>query len=143
MTETVQHEAAPVTAGEGRGIAEVDWLAAVQKLMLKAALPVETSARRVALGRVQDLVGFWALWHLEGGGAGLERLGMSRATLYRKVAQFRESFGAHPDEFDFPGLTADPGAYLEVFGLPDGAEVPHMPFVLANGRQGPAKLIGA
>ena len=34
---------------------------------------------------VADLFGFWLLWHLEGGFEGLERLGMNRATIYRKI----------------------------------------------------------
>lgn len=136
----MQADGAELTLGDGRGLAEVDWKAAVEKLLLKAALPLEGPARRVALSRIQQLIGFWALWHLEGGGAGLERLGMPRATLYRKVAEFRESFQAHPDEFEFPGLTADPEGYLLVFGLPEGVEAPHMPHVLAGGRIGPARL---
>jgi hypothetical protein len=141
MTGTVaQTDGADFTLGEGRGVAEVGWRAAVERLALRAVLPLETPTRRIALGRVQDLVGFWALWHLEGGGAGLERLGMSRATLYRKVAQFRESFGVHPDEFRFPGLIADPEAYLEFFGLPEGVDGAGMPRVLKYGRERPAKL---
>lgn len=140
MTETVQMDGAEFTLGEGRGVAELDWWAAVQRLALRAALPLEAPTRRIALGRIQDLIGFWALWHLEGGGQGLERLGMSRATLYRKVAQFRESFGVHPDEFEFPGLTADPGAYLAFFGMPEGVDGAGMPRVLKFGRERPAKF---
>lgn len=140
MSESAAGEAVVESVGEGRGVAEVDWKAAVEKLALKAAIPMEPLLRRVALGTVQDLIGFWALWHLEGGSAGLERLGMPRATIYRKVKLFRESFGVHPDMFDFPGLTADPEGYLEAFGLPEGTEAPDMPRVLAMGRTGPAKL---
>lgn len=140
MTEPVQVDAAEFKLGEGRGLAELDWRASVEKLLLRAALPLEAPTRRIALGRIQDLVGFWALWHLEGGAQGLERLGMSRATLYRKIAQFRESFGVHPDEFRFPGLTADPEGYLAVFGLPAGVDGPGMPRVLKFGRERPAKF---
>ena len=140
MTATTAGDMVSESVGEGRGVAEVGWRAAVEKLALKAAIPVEPLARRVALGTIQDLIGFWALWQLEGGMPGLERLGMPRATIYRKVKSFRESFGAHPDVFDFPGLTADPEAYLEAFGLPEGVEAPKMPHVLAGGRQGPARL---
>jgi hypothetical protein len=140
MAEAVQGDAVMETVGEGRGVAEVDWRAAVEKLALKAAIPAEPLLRRLALGTVQDLIGFWALWKLEGGMPGLERLGMPRATIYRKVKLFRESFNAHPDVFDFPGLTPNPERYLEAFGLPDGVEGPDMPRVLAMGREGPAKL---
>ena len=140
MTDTAQGDAVAETIGDGRGVAEVGWKAAVEKLALKAAIPMEPLLRRFALGEVQDLIGFWALWHLEGGSAGLERLGMPRSTIYRKVNLFRESFGVHPDVFAFPGLTADPETYLESFGLPDGVEAPDMPRVLALGRTAPAKL---
>lgn len=140
MTEKAQGDAVIESIGEGRGVAEVGWRAAVEKLALKAAIPMEPLSRRLALGTVQDLIGFWALWQLEGGAAGLERLGMPRSTIYRKVNLFRESFGAHPDMFDFPGLTADPETYLESFGLPDGVDAPDMPNVLAHGRSAPAKL---
>lgn len=140
MTETVQDDAVVESVGEGRGIAEVSWFAAVEKLALRLAIPAEPLVRRAALGAVQDLIGFWALWQLEGGAAGLERLGMPRSTIYRKVNLFRESFGAHPDVFAFPGLTADPEQYLASFGLPDGVDAVDMPRVLAHARNGPMKL---
>jgi hypothetical protein len=81
MTDTAQGDTVVETVGEGRGVAEVDWRAALEKLALKASIPVEPLVRRLALGTVQDLIGFWALWHLEGGSAGLERLGMPRSTI--------------------------------------------------------------
>jgi hypothetical protein len=140
MTETAQGDAVAESIREGRGVAEVGFKAAVEKLALRAAIPMEPLLRRVALGSVQDLIGFWALWHLEGGSAGLERLGMPRSTIYRKVNLFRESFGVHPDVFAFPGLTVNPEMYLQSFGLPDGVEAPDMPKVLALGRTGPAAL---
>jgi hypothetical protein len=140
MTDTVQGDAVPETVGDGRGVAEVGWKAAVEKLALKAAIPMEPLLRRFALGDVQELIGFWALWQLEGGSAGLERLGMPKSTIYRKVNLFRESFGVHPDVFAFPGLTADPETYLKSFGLPAGVDAADMPKVLAHGRTGPAKL---
>jgi hypothetical protein len=46
---------------------------------------------------VADLIGFWALWHLEGGFEGVECFGYSQATIYRKVKRFRRVFGAHPE----------------------------------------------
>lgn len=57
-------------------------------------------------------MGFWLIWHLEGGFDGLQRLGMSRSAIYRRVASFRRVFGAYPDEFRFPGVTIDLPAYL-------------------------------
>ena len=37
---------------------------------------------------------------------------MSEASIYRKVKSFRAAFGAHPDEFKFPGVTIDVEEYL-------------------------------
>ena len=64
-------------------------------------------ARELAAGTIVDLVGFWAVWHLEGGFEGLQALGMSRASIYRRIKLFRVAFGAHPDEFEMPGITLD------------------------------------
>jgi hypothetical protein len=60
-----------------------------------------------AAGSVVDLIGFWSVWHLEGGFEGLQRMGMSRASIYRRVKLFRIAFGAHPDEFEMPGIKLD------------------------------------
>lgn len=60
--------------------------------------------------------GFWLLWHLEGGFEGMRRLGLSEASIYRKIKTFRESFGAHPDEFQFPGVMIDVETYLRAQG---------------------------
>lgn len=130
------------SAGKGVGAAEVGWRAAVERLALRAAIPAEPVIRRVALSSVESLVGFWVLWHAEGGEPGLLRLGVSRATIYRKIKAFREAFGQHPDVFDFPGVTVDPAAYLAAFGVPDELTplLPEMPRVLALGREEPAKL---
>lgn len=66
----------------------------------------------VARGATFDLVGFYLAWHLHGGFEGLQRdLGMSRSAVYRRVALFRKTFGAHPDEFILPGVTFDVEAY--------------------------------
>jgi len=54
-----------------------------------------------------DLIGFWVSWHLAGGFHALELGGWNRATLYRKLKQFRVTFGAHPDEFEFEYLKLD------------------------------------
>ena len=60
-----------------------------------------------AAGSIVDLIGFWAVWHLEGGFEGLQRMGMSRASIYRRIKLFRIAFGAHPDEFEMPGIKLD------------------------------------
>ena len=89
---------------EGRGNARKAWDAyagAVGKVTAPALRPL---VRRYAAGSIVDLVGFWAVWHLEGGFEGLQRLGMSRASIYRRVKLFRIAFGAHPDEFEMPGI---------------------------------------
>ncbi|WCO65287.1 hypothetical protein PO878_12340 [Iamia majanohamensis] len=70
-----------------------------------AAKPVATA---VARNWTMEMVGFWVCWHIYGGFEGLqENLGMHKSTVWRKVAKFRRTFGAHPDEFVFPGITID------------------------------------
>ena len=96
---------------EGRGIARRAWegyTGAVGKVTTPALRPL---VRLYAAGSIVDLVGFWAVWHLEGGFEGLQRMGMSRASIYRRVKLFRIAFGAHPDEFVMPGITLDLEAY--------------------------------
>jgi len=100
---------------EGRGIARRAWegyVGAVTKVTTPALRPV---VRKYAAGSVVDLVGFWVVWHLEGGFEGLRRMGMSRASIYRKVKLFRVAFGAHPDEFEMPGVALDVAAFREGF----------------------------
>lgn len=98
---------------EGRGIARRAWEAyagAVTKAATPALRPLVT---KYAAGSIVDLVGFWAIWHLEGGFEGLLRMGMSRASIYRRIKLFRLAFGAHPDEFEMPGITLDLAAYRD------------------------------
>lgn len=64
-------------------------------------------ARRKVPGFTTELVGFWVLWQAEGGFEGLQRLGMSETTIWRRVRAFRDAFGAHPDDFALPGVTVD------------------------------------
>jgi hypothetical protein len=56
----------------------------------------------------EDMVGFWVMWHSLGGFEGLERYGMHKTTIWRKVKKFRTLTGKHPDEFRFIGITVDP-----------------------------------
>jgi hypothetical protein len=75
--------------------------------------PISEPVARWGGGRVTEgLVGFWLVWHLEGGFEGVRKLGMSRSAIYRRIAMFRRVFGQHPDEFEMPGVTIDVAAYL-------------------------------
>src|SRR3954469_7998516 len=92
---------------EGKGIARRAWdgyAGAVGKVAAPALKPL---VHMYAAGSMVDLVGFWVVWHLEGGFEGLQRLGMSRASIYRRIKLFRVAFGAHPDEFEMPGVKLD------------------------------------
>ena len=92
---------------EGRGIARRTWdgyTGAIGKVATPALRPL---VRLYAAGSIVDLVGFWAVWHLEGGFEGLQKMGMSRASIYRRVKLFRMAFGVHPDEFEMPGVSVD------------------------------------
>src|SRR4051812_33065570 len=78
---------------------------AVQKVadpVLRPAL--EPAAMWWAGKMVEDLVGFWLLWQLEGGFEGLQEMGMSRSAIYRRIQSFRKHFGEHPDTFQMPGV---------------------------------------
>jgi hypothetical protein len=112
---------------EGRGIARSRWrkawdayARAVNKVALPALEPViDPAARKIAGVMTTEAVGFWLMWHLEGGFEGLQRLGMSRSGIYRRIKYFRRIMGAHPDEFEFPGVSLDLEAYLHA-DLGDG-----------------------
>jgi hypothetical protein len=96
---------------DGKGIARRAWDAyagAVERSPV-----TQTISRKLAIPLTTDTVGFWLIWHLEGGFEGMRRLGMSRATIYRRIKMFRIAFGAHPDEFQMPGVTIDIAAYRE------------------------------
>lgn len=104
-------------SAEGKGIARRSWDAYARKVNEKAGPlvrpildpPAGAAARTV----IEDLVGFWVLWHLYGGFEGLQRYGLHRATVFRKVKRFRQLFGEHPDEFSFPGISVDPKTYWQ------------------------------
>jgi hypothetical protein len=65
-------------------------------------------------------LGFWMLWHLYGGAEGLRHYGFHPTTIHRKVARFKESFGAHPDDFTLPGVEIDAQKYWEADGVKVG-----------------------
>lgn len=65
-------------------------------------------ARTVAF----DALGFWLSWQLDGGFEGMERQGMSRSAIYRRLAVFRKATGKHPDEYEIPGVAFDLEKYV-------------------------------
>lgn len=97
----------PSESAEGKGIARRAWDAyskGVQRMTVPVLDPVAAAwARKLT----EELVGFWVLWHALGGFEGLERFGMHKTTIWRKVKKFRMILGAHPDEFKFEGITID------------------------------------
>lgn len=117
-------------SNEGKGIARKAWdsyAATMTKHVSPIISPVldpviEPAAKAMARDWIGDLMGFWMLWHLYGGFEGLERLGFHRATIFRKVKRFRSVFGAHPDEFEFPGITLDPAVYWAAPGKKIGPQ---------------------
>jgi len=98
---------------EGKGIARRAWDGYAGAVGRVAAPVLKPAVHMYAAGSMVDLVGFWAMWHLEGGFEGLQRMGMSRASIYRRIKLFRLAVGAHPDEFEMPGITLDLVAYRE------------------------------
>jgi len=96
---------------EGAGRARKAW-EAYYGLVNRAVSPIVRPAMEpVARGMVEDLIGFWVMWHLYGGFEGLQEFGMHKSTIWRKVARFRKMTGEHPDMFEMPGITIDPKAY--------------------------------
>jgi hypothetical protein len=105
----------PMETPEGKGIAKRAWEAyvgVVRKTVYPSVAPfLEPATEALSCQVVEDLIGFWVMWHLYGGFEGLERFGMHKSTIWRKVARFRKVIGAHPDEFEMPGVTIKPGEY--------------------------------
>lgn len=104
---------------EGRGIARRAWDAYAEAV--KKAPGVESFARKLAVPVAMDLAGFWLLWHVEGGFEGLQRMGMSRSSIYRRISLFRRFFGVHPDEYEMPGVRLDLLKYQTTDPVPAGA----------------------
>ena len=108
---------------EGRGVARRAWEAyvgGVRKVTTPALRPL---VMRYAAGSIVDLYGFWVVWHLEGGFEGLQGMGMSRASIYRRIKLFRIAFGAHPDEYEMPGITLDLVGFREGWAEKNKAKV--------------------
>lgn len=97
---------------EGKGIARRAWEAYAEQVNRRKIPVVDPLAQRLAAPIAVDLMGFWMMWHLHGGFEGLRtEVGMSRASIYRRVKLFRSSYGWHPDEFELPGVSLDVAAY--------------------------------
>lgn len=115
-------ERMPSPEGEGRAktAAEAAYEAylkanvAANKRLFGAFPELRNALRGYASAKMFDLFGFWLVWHLSGGFEAMQKaLGISRAGMFRRVAQFREAFGEHPDVFQFPGVTIDPAAFAK------------------------------
>lgn len=96
---------------EGKGIARRAWETYAASVNRTVAPVLRPLIEKVSAKGAADLLGFWLVWHLEGGYEGLRRNGMSRATIYRRISTFRHLTGQHPDEFELPGVTIDQRAY--------------------------------
>ncbi len=114
-------ERMPSPEGEGRarGALESAWDAyysanrAVNRPLLSAFPGLKSLMRGYVNSAMFDLFGFWVLWRLVGGFEGMqENLGMSRSSVYRRISQFRATFGEHPDVYEFPGVTVDVEAFV-------------------------------
>jgi hypothetical protein len=110
-------------SAEGRGRARAAWDAYVRanRRYVQPAIektPLGDGIRSVSVNTVSDLLGFWCMWHLYGGFEGLQGLGMSRSSIFRKVGLFRKTFGKHPDEMEFPGIAIDVDVYFGQSGEP-------------------------
>src|SRR5438093_8914739 len=98
---------------EGKGIARRAWEAYAKQVGRITEPAVRPLAQKLAVPATLDLMGFWLAWHLEGGFEGLRALGMSRASIYRRVRLFRRTMGAHRDEFMLAGEDLNVTAYQE------------------------------
>ena len=68
----------PMESPEGQGIARKAWKAYV-KAVDRRTPPfvkgrIESALEPLATQTVEDLIGFWVMWHLYGGFEGLERV---------------------------------------------------------------------
>lgn len=100
----------PEGKGNARGKFERAWSAYAKGVN---RLPGAKPLGKVLTGSLTvDLMGFWLLWHLEGGFEGLRTLGMSRSAIYRRIGLFRKVTGVHPDEYEMTGVSIDLDAYL-------------------------------
>ena len=98
----------PMESAEGRGLARKAWDGYVRTIDTAVQPFAAAYAKKASI----DLLGFYVAWHLYGGFEGLhETLGMHPSTIWRKVAKFRKTFGEHPDEVIFKGLSIDTASF--------------------------------
>jgi hypothetical protein len=107
---------------EGKGRARRAWDAYADAVTKVSRPVVEPFARKAAVPVMMDLAGFWLLWHAEGGFEGLQRLGMSRSSIYRRISLFRKLMGVHPDEYEMPGVKLNLAKYQTTPASPEAAE---------------------
>jgi hypothetical protein len=107
---------------EGKGRARRAWDAYAGAVEKVSRPVVEPFARKAAVPVMMDLAGFWLLWHAEGGFEGLQRLGMSRSSIYRRISLFRKLMGVHPDEYEMPGVKLNVAKYQTTPATPGAAE---------------------
>ena len=108
----------PSSEGHGRakaafGKAWESYKSAVRPVTKPLEPLVKPLADKMAGALVSDLLGFWLVWHLQGGFEGLQQIGMSRASIYRRIAMFRKFMGVHPDDYVMPGVDIDIEKYLK------------------------------
>jgi hypothetical protein len=128
---------APSASPEGRGKARAAWDAYVRVI----TPAIEPAAKRIARAYTMELLGFWVCWHLYGGFDGLQQaFGMHPSTIWRKVARFRKTFGAHPDEYVFPGIEIDTVSFWKAAAAPETEE--HRAHVAKRAARSPRKAKG-
>ena len=116
MEEGSDYRAARMPSAEGHGQARN----AVDRILDEHPEWAELIpfARQLGVRTAVSSLGFWLLWQLEGGFEGLRRLGMPETTIWRYVKNFRDGFGAHPDDYEFPGVSIDREAHWRERGVP-------------------------
>jgi hypothetical protein len=92
---------------EGAGLARRAWHAYAKGLHKVGAPVIDPFAAGLARKWLGEMIGFWVLWHVYGGFDGLERMGMHKTTIWRKVKKFRMMFKEHPDTYRFDGIELD------------------------------------
>lgn len=108
----VDYRSERMESPEGKGNARRRWQDALGALDNYAATKLDPVLRPIAMNMTADLIGFWLMWHLEGGFEGMRGAGFSRSAIYRRVKRFRQITGVHPDEYQLPGVELRVSEYL-------------------------------
>jgi hypothetical protein len=112
---TPDYRSDPMESPEGQGIAKKAWKAYVKAVDRRippfVRTRLETSLEPMGAQMVEDMIGFWVMWHLYGGFEGLIEFGMHKSTIWRKVSRFRKMTGEHPDVYKMPGISINPKDY--------------------------------